>query len=80
MRVLQTITRALTRKKHISPEAMKTSHLVRYMTTLDLTLLGTGNTLGAGVYVVTWRTGEIHRWTGDDTVLLHCCRRCNFGR
>ncbi|XP_071805509.1 high affinity cationic amino acid transporter 1-like [Asterias amurensis] len=67
MRVLQTITRALTRKKHISPEAMKTSHLVRYMTTLDLTLLGTGNTLGAGVYVV---TGVLGKYTAGPAMIL----------
>ena len=57
--VFSTITRALTRKKNMGEEALRTSHLQRYLSTLDLVLLGVGNTLGAGVYVVTGVMGKL---------------------
>ena len=67
MRVFKTVIWALTRKKHISAEAMETSHLTRYLSTLDLTLLGVGNTLGAGVYVV---TGVLGKYTAGPAMIL----------
>ncbi|XP_038061456.1 cationic amino acid transporter 2-like isoform X2 [Patiria miniata] len=57
--VLRAIARALTRKKNITEETQRESHLRKYLSTLDLVLLGVGNTLGAGVYVVTGVLGKL---------------------
>ncbi|XP_022106103.1 cationic amino acid transporter 2-like isoform X2 [Acanthaster planci] len=65
--VLCTIMRALTRRKNINEEALRESHFQKYLSTLDLILLGVGNTLGAGVYVV---TGVLGKFTAGPAMIF----------
>ncbi len=65
--VVKKIFRPLLRKKHLDEDAMKSSHLQRCLTLFDLVLLGVGNTLGAGVYVV---TGEVAKYKAGPAMML----------
>lgn len=55
------------RKKCIDPLSVTKTELARCLTTLDLTSLGIGSTLGAGLYVV---TGEVARSIAGPAVVL----------
>ena len=55
------------RKKYIDPQSVTKTELARCLSTLDLTLLGIGSTLGAGLYVV---TGEVARSIAGPAVVV----------
>jgi L-asparagine transporter-like permease len=56
-----------TRKKCFNAEQLQTTSLNRVLTTLDLTTLGIGTTLGVGVYVL---AGEVAKNTAGPSVVL----------
>ena len=55
------------RKKRIESPSSASGSLARCLTTLDLTLLGVGATLGVGIYVL---AGEVARETAGPAVLV----------
>lgn len=57
----------LSRKKALTESAEETSKLAKFLTTLDLTALGIGSTLGVGVYVL---AGEVSKTTAGPAVIL----------
>jgi len=61
------ILKAMTRKKPLDEDNMGTSQLDRVLTVFDLTALGVGSTLGAGVYVLTGAVAKDN--TGPSVVL-----------
>ena len=58
---------ALARRKHINEDTLEESSLARVLTVLDLTALGIGSTLGAGVYVL---TGAVAKETAGPSVVV----------
>jgi len=58
---------SMTRKKSINEKDMNESNLKRVLTVYDLTALGVGATLGAGVYVLTGKVGRFD--AGPGTVI-----------
>ena len=58
---------SLTRKKKIGVDDGEANSLSRCLSTLDLTLLGVGATLGVGIYVL---AGEVARDTAGPAVLI----------
>lgn len=65
--MLSFITSRLTRRKQLDVTSSSSSSLARCLTTLDLTLLGVGSTLGVGVYVL---AGGVARETAGPSVVL----------
>ncbi|XP_060564997.1 cationic amino acid transporter 2-like isoform X2 [Ruditapes philippinarum] len=63
MRILQ----KLTRKKFIAADSVHQTKLARCLNTLDLTALGIGSTLGAGIYVV---AGQVAKQTSGPSVFV----------
>lgn len=59
------IRRALTRKKIVVPD--EDTQLARVLTTVDLTALGIGSTLGVGVYVL---AGEVSKTLAGPAVVI----------
>ncbi|XP_014668356.1 PREDICTED: cationic amino acid transporter 2-like [Priapulus caudatus] len=59
--------RGLVRQKYYDQEKITESKLARVLGTLDLTALGIGSTLGAGVYVV---AGQVARQTAGPAVVI----------
>lgn len=57
----------LWRKKHIDPDELTQTQLSRCLTIKDLTGLGIGSTLGAGIYVV---AAEVARFTAGPAVVI----------
>ncbi|XP_078614995.1 high affinity cationic amino acid transporter 1-like isoform X2 [Branchiostoma floridae x Branchiostoma japonicum] len=57
----------LLRRKYVDAASLEDSQLARCLNTLDLTLLGVGSTLGAGVYVL---TGTVARETAGPSIVL----------
>ncbi|XP_045162290.2 high affinity cationic amino acid transporter 1-like isoform X2 [Mercenaria mercenaria] len=57
----------LTRKKFISADSVHHTQLARCLNTLDLTALGIGSTLGAGIYVV---AGQVAKQTSGPSVFI----------
>ncbi|GAB1602283.1 hypothetical protein Ahia01_000507400 [Argonauta hians] len=57
----------LMRKKGIDSDDLQRSRLARVLTLLDLTLLGTGSTLGAGAYVL---SGEVAKSKAGPAIVL----------
>ncbi len=57
----------LSRRKYFSPDELGASSLKRTLTTLDLTALGIGSTLGVGVYVL---AGEVAKNAAGPSVVL----------
>eukprot|EP00057_Strongylocentrotus_purpuratus_P023994 XP_011678468.1 PREDICTED: high affinity cationic amino acid transporter 1 [Strongylocentrotus purpuratus] len=66
---LRQISHALMRKKQINkdPTAAAASRLRRCLSVGDLILLGIGNTLGAGIYVI---TGQVSKWIAGPALVL----------
>ncbi|XP_052819610.1 high affinity cationic amino acid transporter 1-like isoform X2 [Mya arenaria] len=57
----------LTRRKFISADTVESTQLARCLNTVDLTALGVGSTLGAGIYVV---AGQVAKQTSGPSVFL----------
>lgn len=57
----------LSRKKALTESAEETTKLAKFLSTLDLTALGIGSTLGVGVYVL---AGEVSKTTAGPAVIL----------
>ncbi|XP_052285409.1 high affinity cationic amino acid transporter 1-like isoform X1 [Dreissena polymorpha] len=57
----------LTRRKFISADTVESTQLARCLNTFDLTALGIGSTLGAGIYVV---AGQVAKQTAGPSVVL----------
>lgn len=64
---LRHFTQALRRKKEISATVISESKLVRCLSTVDLTALGVGSTLGVGVYVL---AGDIAKEFAGPAVII----------
>ncbi|XP_049823429.1 cationic amino acid transporter 2 isoform X2 [Aethina tumida] len=64
---LATAWKVISRRKFLSPEQTQVTQLARVLTTLDLTALGVGSTLGVGVYVL---AGQVARNTAGPAVIL----------
>ena len=58
---------SFTRRKTVDFSRVTDTQLSRCLTTLDLTALGIGSTLGAGIYVV---AGQVARDTSGPSVVL----------
>lgn len=65
--MISTFFSNLKRKKRIESPSSASGSLARCLTTLDLTLLGVGATLGVGIYVL---AGEVARETAGPAVLV----------
>jgi len=65
--MLSSLASRFTRRKQLSEASSNVSSLSRCLTTLDLTLLGIGSTLGVGVYVL---AGGVARDTAGPSVVL----------
>ena len=61
------LLKAFTRTKHLKPSDFHETPLNRCLTTLDLTTLGVGGTLGSGIYVL---TGEVARLKSGPSILF----------
>ncbi|CAG2162833.1 unnamed protein product [Oppiella nova] len=61
------IIKALLRRKHIEQSSLTQTRLDRCLSTLDLTALGVGSTLGLGIYVL---AGEVASRTAGPAVTL----------
>lgn len=59
--------RALIRKKKVDENSLSETQLNRCLTTLDLTFLGIGSTLGLGIYVL---SGKVASTTAGPSVIL----------
>lgn len=62
---LRNVYRVFSRKKVV--DATQDSKLARVLSTLDLTALGIGSTLGVGVYVL---AGTVARFTAGPAVVI----------
>lgn len=65
--MLSSFTSRFTRRKQLDATSSSESSLARCLSTLDLTLLGIGSTLGVGVYVL---AGGVARDTAGPSVVL----------
>lgn len=68
--------KGFTRKKFINPNTLTLTELNRCLSTLDLTLLGIGNTLGAGLYVLA--ADVARKDAGPGVVISYFDRRCRL--
>jgi solute carrier family 7 (cationic amino acid transporter), member 2 len=57
----------LRRKKIISADDLSTTNLAKCLTTLDLTAMGIGSTLGVGVYVL---AGEVSKYSAGPAIII----------
>lgn len=64
---LRSIYRILSRKKVVGVDQLATSELSKCLTTLDLTALSIGSTLGVGVYVL---AGQVAKNLSGPAVIL----------
>ena len=58
---------SFTRKKIVDPKTITHSELARCLSIFDLTSLGVGSTLGAGIYVI---AGEVARTTAGPSIVI----------
>ena len=61
------LLKAFTRTKHLKPSDFRETPLNRCLSTLQLTALGIGGTIGPGIYVL---TGEVARLKAGPSVIL----------
>lgn len=61
------LVRRFTQKKHVDPKSLSQTELSRCLSIFDLTSLGIGSTLGAGIYVI---AGEVARSVAGPAIVL----------
>ena len=67
MNTMEKLCKAFFRKKHFTTAEIDETKLKRCLSTFDLTAMGIGCTLGAGVYVV---TGEVARNQAGPAIVI----------
>lgn len=61
------LVKRFTQKKHVDPKSLSRTELSRCLSIFDLTSLGIGSTLGAGIYVI---AGEVARSVAGPAIVL----------
>ena len=61
------VVKRFTQKKHVDPKTLSQSQLSRCLSIFDLTSLGIGSTLGAGIYVL---AGEVARTIAGPSIVI----------
>ena len=64
---MDSVLRGFTRKKFIDPRTLTSTQLSRCLSIFDLTVLGIGSTLGAGIYVL---AGDVARHDAGPSIVI----------
>ncbi|XP_074633470.1 cationic amino acid transporter 2-like [Acropora palmata] len=64
---MDAVIRAFTRKKFVDPKSLTSTQLNRCLSAFDLTALGVGGTLGAGIYVL---AGDVARNDAGPSIVI----------